>query len=769
MSTIARNFSAGVELSEDGLNAISALFHNQRPDLFESAKDIVVDPTTSRLLKLYAFVYEPLTFNLHPVGSSDVERDELFVVGKLEFALTDEIPGGGGLGLITRIKVTIEASMALRVDTSVTQQAINAELTGLRFVDFQSTHPRSGGNFRSVQSVDVGASLSDQPHGAVPLTTDPAFIAILNYLIEVFLEDGLRRPVEQFPFPPLHLLPQSNISLYLRGLQIDGNTLGVYLHRQPGDPIVPGSLPPSGNVQLGIGLVEPLISDILRASLPYTANIGPTPDNRTFSIRGGSWIRVNKRSYIDLRAPDSIKARLNFEGLIKGQVNVKLGRYWVRAGVPFPIDELSLIEGIFKPFIEETDDQFLVRMRPSEDFFEPTAIVIVTDFREYISNAVRDWLRRNVTPIFRKIPIIGWIIAKGVEVIVGELLGYFVGALLDTVASFFLTLLATALFNVARLLFNDEIAFTVYELDKKLPITDVDMALKSLSLPDIGPNAGGELMLHAAFDGAGMPLPVPPVPTPPDDPIDIPTPGGPMLPQDPDAAFQPSFNLQAPQWIDGGEFDYDIVATVMGEVMQLAEHVEFGVLTGPDRLVVKTQTMNSNGVVIARREATLDKTGALISELEQEVVDDGSGPQSIETQSVYDHVGNTVEVVSNVSGSATESASFRMPAGARMVPSAQTMFALMTAFNVGDEGMIGRLDINLGTEYENWARTLAAKLRVLDSEEILYDGQNILCNKVEIQDAELIGTFWIEVAAPHRIMEAEQRVEDIMTLTMKLR
>lgn len=770
MASIARNFSIGVELSETGLNTISMLLYEQRPDLFQSREEIVIDRTADRKLILYAFVLEPVAFNMFPVEESDIAKDQFFVLGKMEFTLTDQLPNGGGLGLITRIRTSIEAVLELGISGSVEEQKIKAELIAFKFKDFEATHPLLGNEaLQSVDRIDVGPALANQPGDATSLSSEPAFVAILNYLIEVFLQDGLKRPVERFPIPPLNLLPGTDVNLYMRGLQVDGNTLGAYLHRVPGGPIAPSQPGPRGDVQLGIGVVEPLINEVLRKSLPVQTAIDPTPDHRTFSLRSGGWTRITKDTYVDLRSPSDIKARVSFEAHIPGQINIKLGKYSVRAPLDLPLRAPSRIEGIFVPFIEETDDQFLIKLRPSEDFFDFGHIILVTDYARIFSDAVRDFLRSVVSPVLKKIPLIGWIIAKGVEEIISELVRFFVRHTLDNLASIFLSILATLLFNTARLFFSDKLALTVYELDKKLPVTEIDLRLSGLDLPDIDPNAGGELLLNASFNGTNLPLPPAPIPSPPDQLPDIPSDQGPTLPQDPDEAFQPVFALARPAWENGTSLTYDVVANVQGETVTTRQIVTFTTLTGPDRSVLECQTLNAQGAAMSEARIVLASGGVILSETETSRLNLGESSQDLETTVYYDHLAHTVEVSSGVRGMFGESKIFQLPKGAVFVPSTLSVFMLMTDLELGQEGHLGRLDINLGTDFENWTRSLPITLRVEpDTVDIELEDETITCAVVIGTDAEVAFTAHVEIAGAHRVVKLEQRIEETMTATMAL-
>ena len=121
-TSVARNFRLGVELHEQGLNAISAQMHAKRPDLFETTKSIEINRDNQRTLVFYGFIFEPIAFNFFPINY-EIEKDHLFVEAKMGFTLTDlllnDAGNNVGLGEFLTVDLTINALMELDAENSV--------------------------------------------------------------------------------------------------------------------------------------------------------------------------------------------------------------------------------------------------------------------------------------------------------------------------------------------------------------------------------------------------------------------------------------------------------------------------------------------------------------------------------------------------------------------------------------------------------------------------------------------------------------------------
>lgn len=794
-TSVARNFSLGAELHEFGLNAVSAQLHRLRPELFETTKEIVIDRTSNRKLILYGYIPEPVSFNFFPIVDSAFPPDSLFVECKIGFALTDELLDSAGqnigLGEFIRIDAVIQADMALSLEASVEGQSIKIMLNKATFIDFSGDTAES-----TNQGLGLDVSKALTAH-ANSLSTDPVFVALLNYVIEVFLRDALERPIAQFPFPPLNLLADTGMALHLRGLRIDGNTLGAYMHDKPGGVIAPTGALPARRTHLSIGVVEPFIRKIVDNLLPVTRPIDPTPGHRTFSIRDGSWIRIKEHSDIRLGMPRRVQAKIYLEADVKCGVNIKLGKYGVRPKFTIPIRYPSRIQTTLIPFIKDTPDAFQIRLRPHGEIFDTDHILLFVDFYTYIRDAVQAWLRRHVTPVMRKIPILGWIISKGIEIIVSELMGIFVGGPLSAVVSVASSLFLTAVYKIAVFAFGPKLDFQAYKLNKVLPVTGVPLALRRLVIPDFVDNQGGELLLDAWFDGEPGEYPEPPVPSQPEIPDD-PIPTEPEIPEPyPNVDFQPAFPMAVPDWDASLRLTYTMSigvgegpVTRMGSNATITQAVTCFELSGPDRLQLDITT-TVEGVEQSHRSIAIDQTaGTLLKETEREEVHDGDTVVTVNTEMVYDVPGRTIQVDMSVAIDAPgdendvrveQSKLVTIPPGepVALLSSGAWMYQFMQPFDQHSERVYktGRLDIKSGGESDDneWVRLIPCAIHVKGDETIRIGPEEILCTRVEIEDCGdegdriIAATLWIEKRTPYRVMQCVQRSADIeMTSTLNI-
>jgi len=686
MKSIARNFNVGVELHENALNKISAVLYQERPELFEAFEDILIDPDSQRKLSLYAFLDEPFGFNFHPIQNSPINQGGLYTQAALTFTLTDKLQGDDTGNLITRIKMKLQAGMEIQQDSSVKEQKINIFLKDIRFTDFASDHPLSTNTL--IRNTDN-----------LP-TTDSSFVAILNYLIDVFLQKALKKPLTNFPFPPIHLISDPKIYLYLRGLNIWGNTLGIYLSLQnDGSTTISGPIPNNNN-DISIGMTQETVTKAFNALLPIKTPIPPTQNNRTFYIGANSWIELlgSSRSSIDLEAPNKIKATLSFNAKINGHIYIKLWKYKIRTNLPIPIGNPSRIEGAFNAFIEETENAFLVKMRPSVDFFkdEFTTIILASDYRNLFKTAVRKWLKKNVLPVFRKIPIIGWFISKSVEVIVAELMAYFAGTLLDGILTTFFSILLTALYNALGLALPNKMAFELTSVEKKLPGEDIPLKIQSLSGLKVHPNAGGELLLFANFEQGTATAPEPPYPEAPDDYFveekDTTRPNQSLNPND----FRPTFSLSAPKWTNG---TYDIYQSDI-YIGDLLFKSEINISYSTD----KTTDISTAFIEITMPDETGHKslsqidiqisTGRIISESENSWADTPDGYKELSSLVTYDFSNNIATQTRQFDNNEPEVEIIQIPGNTNLIGSVHGIFQLQSQLLRNTNGKVARIDVN---------------------------------------------------------------------------
>lgn len=770
-TSVARNFRLGVELTEIGLGFISDQIHRKRPDLFETSKSIEINKDSKRVLKFYGFIPEPIAFNFFPIENSDLEKDCMFVEAKMGFTLTDVLQDENGnnigLGEFLKVDLAINASMFLDAESSVDGQMIKIYLRDARFIDFDAD---------TVQRALSSAGATDEAFES------PEFVVLLNYVIEVFLRDALEKPIAEFPFPALQLMPEARISLHMRGLQIDGDTLGVYLHDVPGKIIPIQGGVPGRNSHLSIGVVEPLIRRMINAYLPITEPIEEQSTNRFLYIRNGSWIRINKRSEVDLRPPSAINAKLFFEMDLKLGIYVKLGKYSVREHLTLPFRSPSHIRTDIKPFIVEDLDRFVIKGRLRPNLNDPAYLLAHVDYRRKIKEKVEKWLSDNVTPILRKIPFIGWIISKGIRVIVLELMDIFIGRPLTVIASALISVVGTFALNIIAFAFSDKLEFDLYEVDKQLPINKIPLEISRMHLPPMINNQGGELIAEAYFEGEPGEYPEIPVPEY-DDPVyqDLPTEPIEQI-QYPPEAFQPAMELGLPNWKAGTSLKYKIAVGIAGVYQQkIVQTVEFNELTGPDRILAKLELLVDGVSQIQRRLELNNQTGVIDVESEIERLQDDDTNILVKSKTDYDVAGGSAKVTvkmeleqNNIGRDLTteQEHDVVLPQGASVISTSSWFLMLMRdwADHDGDEAKkVGRLDIRTGDDADNtddWARLIPTQVNVTGTEILNVGGVDRECFIVELVDCgeepdRMTSTkSWVEMDGLNRVVKFEQLMDD---------
>ena len=751
MNSIARNFSLGVEITEGALNKVSAVLYEEKPELFETSEDILVEPSTGRKLGLYAMLSKPFTFNLHPVENSPLGEGDLYAEAKLSFSLTDKKADNEFDSIITRIKMRLVAALVIQGDISVGNQSIEVYLRDFDFIEFEGDHP----NGLALEPPKTSSALVSTADTNLH-STDPSFVALLNYLIEVFLKKALAEPLEEFPFPPLNLVVDTDVNLYLRGVTTWGNTLGAYLDLAAGSYRKPVGNVPARQADIGIGVTEGLVTSVLHATLPLRFDLEPTPDDQLLSIKGGSWIMIRDRpglfrSSIDLNAPDRVRATFYFEGQINAQVNVPLGKYWVRVGLPIPMGRGSYISGSFSAFVKDEGDKFELWFRAGHRFFSDIgAIRVFTDYRSLIRNAVRDWLRRHVSPILKKIPILGWIISKGVEVIVSELIGNFIGVPLDIAASIILSLLLTSLYNALRIGWNEKIEFCAIKVKKLAFGKNVPVAIKSLRSSGIVGNQGGELILLGDLQNPQSSIPQPPEPTPPEvflDQLDGTPDATPSTPPD---DFLPKYITSAPNWQIGALNVYKLLVKFNGQVFTGAQEVFVSQLTDDSHYDLNISTTGalsaeSSTDTIVRVDST---DGRIL--YEQQTIQDES--MTIVTELTYDYYvgiakssirfGDLPEIIQEI----------ELP-DATVVSTAQMVFQLQRTLDAASTGKLARLDFD---DQTNLAVFVPVDIVVSDVLQEVIQGRPTDVYDVTLTDNEFSTTFKIRVDDPNEIFSIVQ-------------
>src|ERR1043166_3420182 len=206
-------YNFGGALSERGLNRASAGLRLSRPEIFQKTSRIKIkaaDPTTGdpeHALTVSAIVNPPgLQFNLFPVtGAPTLPEESFFVRADISFSLTDSV-----FGTVTRIGAVIEGAGAI-IRSSDPKNPLAIRLLRradgteyLSLLELRGEHP-------DVQliagSVDAGAQIQvAYSLGGADERLARTFRAIVNYLVDMFLRDSLRRPAAEFQIPAPNLV-----------------------------------------------------------------------------------------------------------------------------------------------------------------------------------------------------------------------------------------------------------------------------------------------------------------------------------------------------------------------------------------------------------------------------------------------------------------------------------------------------------------------------------------------------------------------------------
>jgi hypothetical protein len=755
MPTVARNFNFGLELHQTGLNLLSARMLAEFPDLFAFRQEIPITAVPGRSLVLAVNVTEPIAFSLAPIEGLPAATNEAVVRAKVKFSLNDLTAGSAPVP-ITAIDATLEAETTVQV----LQNFVSLSIKSFRVLDLAAdgafTLPllQAGSlDFKPVLTAQAGGS-------ATP--SDDGFVAILNYLVAVFLEDGLRQPIAQFPVPQLQALPVINLPVYLRGLSIFANRLGFYLLHQPGAPMdSTGASPPvlTPEPHVSVGVVVDTIRQVLTRTLPLAIPVQVGSNSSFFQILPTSSITILESTIISLQPPDKIETAIQFVATLSMCLNINLGNYQLHLPVTLPIRQPSNFTASWIPFTRVTEDGLIhLIFRPAQDCFDGSRIILLPDWRDMFKQAVLVWLKANVSPTLTKIPLIGWVIAKTVEVVAGELAETF-GAILDGLVGAFLSTIATLLFDVMKTWFNSNLEFEVYHFDQTLPIPTMNLKIASIGPIEISDNAGGELILRTWLSDQGIVVPEPPVPAPPPVPDEPVTPGSPQLPSYPAADFQPTFPLIEPAWKNGQTFVYDsVLQPVGGTALQLTRTVQIARLTGPDRWQVNTSVETAASEVLFQAE-TYFQVGSmtLISETTWGKSSQGTDP-GLAVNSSLTFGATAVDAIVQVNTLPQVKGTFPLPpAAAATVSSEESLFQLMRPLNLNDTGKWARADIEVGTDATNWVRFLPLTITVSAIENLSWNGLSVPTLRIQMQDEKITGTCWVEVGPMKRVLQYDQQ------------
>lgn len=741
------NSEFGISISEKGLNRLSAGLRSSKPELFSFRTEIpIIKPEADNpghTLVLYAVLDEPLSFNLYPVvGNVDIDKDALFTSANILFSLTDS-----KLGSITRIRIKAESAVGITRSGKQLSLKLLKNSDGEPWFEIVSIE----GEHAVLEGTDVHVNLNEMIRGDEE--TAGSFRAIMNYLISLFLKEGLLKTVQEFPLPPLEDLVEAGPLGKLPGRDIFIRNDAIYLtmgNQLLGD----GNFPSKGpSMDLSVGVAEKGLQRILDKMSPMPVPIDVGSNATTLRLRSNNF-RVSKIKANLLAGDSKFKCSVFFGGTLGLRLQFKAFGKWVRTPyLPLPIDaSLSRYAGYILPFLEESNGAVQLKLRPDTKFLEAWYLLVVTDYRSLFKNLMRQLVdsvkSRLVHRVFRKIPIIGWILDKVLD-ITGDVIAWALGSVLDVFMSSFLTGIINTIGRVA-LQFMDRPDFQVFSIEQKKIKEFTGQEIAGSSVRQVNDGRGGELQVGFSLSEGTIPSPPPPVPTPPDfepEPIpDLPSPSLPTLPEFPISQYSPPFVF----------FESDVISVKEKYFVNINE-----------------SALSAEGFV----EVEYAETDNGFSIIKETFLEDGDSPSS-KVIGAYDKNGNLVRI-EYVYGTSPEnlseirhSISFEKAGYAIVSYSAENgetfeteietkgisqiaadelwIFHLSrTSLSQSREGKFGRIEISNPLEFENWARLVPVSIEVADPE------ANGTQTNVNIVSNDLDGKIVAQISSEKGLLRAD--------------
>ena len=567
LTNTSYKYQFGVEIGETGMNKISKSLRIKRPEFFEKKTDIPIKSATTtskaHILTLYSLINKnSLIFDIHPItGNPQIKEDTISLTVGMDFSLTDNIKG-----FITKLGIDIKATV-----TIVRTDKLQVFLREFKVLKITGKHP----NF-SMQLInnklDATKQLTDTYRFSESSDKQLAdsFTAIVNYLIDLFLQDALVKAIVEFPVPDISSIIKFGRLVFgrdeLRGPYLRNNSFYTMLGADLGIPVTfPSEHIPKNDLRVGISEsgLERVSSSIFPMRLP-DADI--TKPYNTFYVTARN-LQIEKASFNIRPGENTIGSSIFFSGLL--QVNIQFDvpviHKHVDIPIPIPFDKLSHYRGIIEPYLvvdpaNNPDASVHLHLKPHAKFLDAWYLFVLTDYRGYFIDVIRRWVDRFkdnfIIKFFRKIPIIGWLLDKVIDM-TGWIIGFAIGTVLDMAVSTFLNVLINVV-GRALLQFFFTPDFDIYKLEQK-PLRDMTgLSIGSGQIVTVSDGRGGELELRLLFD-----TPIPTVrPSLQMDPINVAEIKPQPLPEIPGmktlqeyklADFNPVVNLPAPSFQTGGE------------------------------------------------------------------------------------------------------------------------------------------------------------------------------------------------------------------------
>lgn len=715
-------YQYGIAISETGLNKVSKALRITKPGLFSNSTQIPIKAATptdpAHILTLYTLVDQnSLIFDLYPLNPPNTGVPDSFnVTTHVDFSLTDNI-----LGLVTKIGVTIGADGLVTRNTSTNLQISLLDFNLLSIVgeapDFTSKLIKG--------VIDTGNQIKHSYH----LDQSPdqqladSFVAIVTYLINLFLKDGLSKAIVNFPIPDLkNIIKFGNITFSnaeLWGPFIRNNTFYVMLGQDLGTPAsFPVELLPPADVRVGIS--KSGLDRIAAGLLPYnfpTININNPYNTLYFHI---DKLRLVKSTFSITPGNSAIGVQIFFDGTFQMdiQFNVPLINKHVDIPVPIPLDPLSNYTGSVQLNLQvdpyaagSTNAAVHLDLVAATKFFDGWYLFVLTDYRDKLVQIATNWINQFennfIVSFLTHIPIIGWIISQTLN-LVKWAIAYVTGLILDVAVSLVLNFLINTLGRLAVDLFLNN-NFDIFNLPQKDFINLTGMPVASGQVLTVDDGRNGELELRLAFDSTYPPTTV--TTNPPQANIPAPTPAAPPpvpgIQQNPvytAADFKPALQLPAPRFLATSE-RFSITSTVNGTVTTGNLTVTF---------------VNNNGAWTLQRSYAITGGG---SDTASVLYSADFRPQHLQHASVdpsgvsfligfdNDLTQNIVHVSTLLNGNISDKADITLLPGVTTETSEFWLYRLAyTPLQAGSSGNFAMVSVSGSLGYSNWARIVPVKI-----------------------------------------------------------
>ncbi|WP_380872469.1 hypothetical protein ACFB49_34020 [Sphingomonas sp. DBB INV C78] len=716
----------GVALHETGLNRLSAGLRAEKPELFAFSTEIpIVRPSPTdpgHVLTLYAVADEPIAFNLYPVQQTPaIQQDGFFISANILFTLTDS-----RLGAVTRIRIHVEAAGQVVRAKDQLKVRLLAKPDGSPWFDITSIEGEHPAALKLLEGrVDGDLSLEAVFPSRGDDETARSFRAIMNYLITLFLKEGLTKVVTEFPLPSLAKLIEAGPLGTIAGRELYVRNDAIYLtlgDENPGPGGFPVPFPPA---DIAIGVSERGLQRIMDAMSPMAIPIDVGTDDTSFRMRSSNFrIRTIKTNL--LPGHDHLFGQVYFGGTLDIRLQFKAFGHWVRTPwLPLPIDDtFSQYAGLIRPYIGRSNigapnEKFELRMEPDSKFIELWAILIVTNYRGYF----RDLFRRMVESVkdqliykkLKKIPIIGWIIDAIID-LTGDILAWALGSLFDMFMSTTLTAIINTVGRIA-LQFMKRQEFVALKIEQAMVKSMTGLEIKSGDVLQLEDGRGGELFVGLSFAQGQFPPPPAPTPIPPapgPQPLPDPPLPGPQLPSLPEYGagdFTPPFALGQPDWSDGDVQRYEVEIKT-SRPMRGEMTLRFESVAGGWRITKRLAIQGLPADVVAVAEYTAE--GLPIRANYHQEGGLNTGAPTVEFTQVADFSAPGTALTSTALGPL---ASFERRIA--VMDRARLDFDEFWPFRLahmiladGAAGVFGRIEFADPMEVENWSRQVPVRLSV---------------------------------------------------------